>query len=105
MTTKDLIDSLRVCANSRLGCVGCKVAIQDYKCVNRLRSEAADRLEELSAELGAEQYRHDRYVDFELAEAAELQKMKKQIKTLEKSNRNWRRKVQRLRNTTHSSDS
>lgn len=28
-----------------------------------------------------------------------IQKLEKKVKTLEKSNRNWRRKVQRLRNS------
>lgn len=37
---------------------------------------AADRLEELDAELRAEMYRHDRLQDFEVAEAQELAKIK-----------------------------
>lgn len=41
-----------------------------------LFDKAADSLEALASELEAERHRHDRYVDFELAEAAELAKAK-----------------------------
>lgn len=61
MTTKELIKALRDESN-------CNVL--DYI------GEAADRLEELAAELEAERHRHDRYVDFELAQSAELAKVK-----------------------------
>ena len=40
---------------------------------------AADRLEELEKELADERYRHDRYVDFELAEAKELAELKEKL--------------------------
>jgi hypothetical protein len=36
------------------------------------------RIAELEAELKDERYRHDRYVDFELAEATELAKLKEE---------------------------
>lgn len=39
-------------------------------------NRAADKLEELTAELKAEMYRHDRLQDFEVAEAEELARLK-----------------------------
>lgn len=42
----------------------------------RMLNLAADRLNELTTELEEERHRHDRYVDFELAESAELEKLK-----------------------------
>lgn len=61
--------------------------------------EAADTLQlqkvrimELEAELKDERHRHDRYVDFELAEAAELAKLKEE--------RRWIPVTERLPETT-----
>ena len=42
--------------------------------------EAAEALETLQQELQDERHRHDRYVDFELAQAEELRKLKDQTR-------------------------
>lgn len=41
---------------------------------------ALQRIEELQQELQDERHRHDRYVDFELAQAEELRKLKDQTR-------------------------
>ena len=78
MTTKELIAILRDDNN-------CNVL--DYI------GDAATRLEELTAELEAERHRHDRYVDFELAEAAELAKVKAERDELKAENERLERKI------------
>ena len=45
---------------------------------HRMGIAALNRVEELEAELADERHRHDRYVDFELAEAEELRKLKEE---------------------------
>ena len=42
--------------------------------------EALQKIQELQQELQDERYRHDRYVDFELAQAEELRKLKEQTR-------------------------
>ena len=78
MTTKELICSLKICSSIEIGCTGCGYYNEEHnaKCMRKMALEAATRLEELTAELEAERHRHDRYVDFELAESAELAKVK-----------------------------
>lgn len=46
---------------------------------HRMGIAALNRVEELEKELADERHRHDRYVDFELAEAAELQAAMEQL--------------------------
>lgn len=89
MTTKELMASLRVCSDLSVGCDGC-IYPNGSGCVSKILAEAANRLEALSAELEAERHRHDRYVDFELAEAAELAKV-------EAERDNLKREVELLR--------
>lgn len=48
--------------------------------LSMLFTEVITHLKNLSAELEEERYRHDRYVDFELAEAEELAKLKEATK-------------------------
>lgn len=45
---------------------------------HRMGIAALNRVEELEKELADERHRHDRYVDFELAEAEELRKLKEE---------------------------
>lgn len=75
MTTKELIAILRSldcdkCPNK----VVCHNMVTTVPCM--LFEQSADALEALAAELEAERHRHDRYVDFELAEAKELASVK-----------------------------
>ena len=50
---------------------------ESYK--NGYRKGCEDTRKELEAELKDERYRHDRYVDFELAEAEELRKAREEL--------------------------
>lgn len=78
MNDKQLIERLRHCASCD-DCAGC----QDFdkeSCIEDLMNTAADRISDLLTELRDERHRHDRYVDFELAEAEELRKLKEQLR-------------------------
>lgn len=75
MTTKELIAILRSlncdeCPNKE----ACHNMITTGPCM--LFEQSATALEALTAELEAERHRHDRYVDFEVAEAEELARVK-----------------------------
>lgn len=56
-------------------CTGCQVECEGDSMLPHL---AADRIEELIGELRDERHRHDRYVDFELAQAEELRTLREQ---------------------------
>ena len=77
MKIEDVVKSLYACSVAHNCAAGCCFGGQT--CVNDLLSMALTKLKELSTELEDERYRHDRYVDFELAEAAELVKVKTQL--------------------------
>lgn len=77
MKTEDIIKSLEACSIHRDCDKGCMFAnISDPDCLVKIMRYATSRLKELSSELKDERYRHDRYVDFELDEAAELANVK-----------------------------
>ena len=84
MKTNEIIAGLRNCVTTQFtGCKDCPAYCRSSNCLNRLHTAAADTLEtqqariaELEAELKDERHRHDRYVDFELAEADELARVK-----------------------------
>lgn len=76
MNDTQLIERLRYCAACD-DCNGC----QNYEkesCIEELMNTAADRITDLLTELKDERHRHDRYVDFELAQAEELRKLKEE---------------------------
>lgn len=78
MNDTQLIERLRHCAGCD-DCAGC----QDFEkegYIEDLLSTAADRISDLLTELKDERHRHDRYVDFELAQAEELRKLKEQTR-------------------------
>ena len=84
MKTNEIIAGLRNCVTTQFtGCKDCPAYCRSSNCLNRLHTAAADTLEtqqrriaELEAELKDERHRHDRYVDFELAQAQELEKLR-----------------------------
>jgi len=76
MTTKELITNLHICGDLSTGCAGCSYESEISGCLNKLLKQTAEQTEALATELEAERYRHDRLQDFEVAEAAELAKVK-----------------------------
>lgn len=77
MKDKELIDKLIHCAACE-GCYVCGYQAND-QCLKELIRTSAFRISELLAELRDERHRHDRYVDFELAQAEELRTLKEKI--------------------------
>lgn len=85
MNDTQLIGRLRHCAACD-DCAGC----QDYEketCIEDLMNAAADRISDLLTELRDERHRHDRYVDFELAQAEQLRKLKEENRWIPVSER------------------
>lgn len=85
MNDKQLIERLRHCAGCD-DCAGC----QDYAketCIEELMNDAADRISDLITELRDERHRHDRYVDFELAQAEQLRELKEKHRWIPASER------------------
>lgn len=84
MKTNEIIAGLRNCVVTQFtGCKECPAYCRSANCLNRLHTAAADtleaqqkRIDELEAELKDERHRHDRYVDFELAQAKELEQLR-----------------------------
>ena len=84
MKTNEIIAGLRNCVTTQFtGCKDCPAYCRSSNCLNRLHTAAADtlqlqqaRIAELEAELKDERHRHDRYVDFELAQAKELEQLR-----------------------------
>ena len=77
MNDKQLIERLRHCG------ADCDIEVcqkcPDYdkaNCMEELMTAAADRISDFLTELRGERHRHDRYVDFELAQAEELERLK-----------------------------
>ena len=76
MNDTQLIGKLRHCT----ACDDC-AECQDYEketCIEDLMNAAADRISDLLTELRNERHSHDRYVDFELAQAEQLRKLKEE---------------------------
>ena len=85
MNDKELIGKLRHCATCE-GCYVCEHQADD-QCLKELIRTSADRISDLLAELQDEKHRHDRYVDFELAQAEELRKLKEENRWIPVSER------------------
>lgn len=87
METNELIECLKHCQDPEKKCIDCERWDYDCNgnhCVDDLLWKAAVALEslqnricELETELRDERHRHDRYVDFELAQSKELQELRK----------------------------
>ena len=85
MNDKQLIERLRHCASCD-DCAGC----QDFEkesCIEDLMNTTADRISDLLTELRDERHRHDRYVDFELAQTEELRMLKEKTRWIPVSER------------------
>lgn len=78
MNDKELIDKLIHCASCE-GCYVCEHQAND-QCLKELIRTSAFRISDLLTEIRDERHRHDRYVDFELAQAEELRKLKDQTR-------------------------
>lgn len=50
MTTKEILQALRLCSEIETGCAGCCFEECTAECVGRLMQETATRLEELETE-------------------------------------------------------
>lgn len=88
MNDKQLIERLRYCGSDcdTEVCENCP----DYQkvcCMEELLTTAAERISELLTELRDERHRHDRYVDFELAQAEELRMLKEKTRWIPVSER------------------